>query len=123
MEFGRPLRKQQGIQATMLPPNLLTSCITGARLTLGEALSPIQASQVGMMFRAAAGGDLANWVGPNPWEPAVTVGSPTTSPTATSTTLERKMKYTNVLDQGDESEFAILDDQSHASLIWEILSP
>ena len=111
-----------------LPPNLLTSCLTEARFASGESLSPIQASQVGLMFRAArrllhvqAGGDLGNWVDPNPWEPPVAVGSTPTSPTATSTTLERKMKYTNVLDQGDESEFTILDDQVHATLMGNFI--
>lgn len=107
-----------------LPPNLLATCLTSARMADGERLTTIQASQVGMVFRAArrnlhvqSGGDVAHWTDPNPWE-TMSPKSPTaSSPASASATPERKMKYLNILDQSDESEFTILDDKVHGELM------
>ena len=107
-----------------LPPALLATCVTAARLPSGSPLTTVQASQVGLVFRAArrnlfvqSGGDPKQWIDPNPWETTSST-SPPTSPTATSShTMERKMKFVNVLDQSDESEFNIIDDRIHAKLM------
>ena len=112
-----------------LPPALLATCVTAARLPSGAALTTVQASQVGLVFRAArrnlflqAGGDPIQWMDPNPWE-TTPLTSPSTSPTASgSHSVERKMKFVNVLDQADESEFNVIDDKAHARLMGNFVN-
>ena len=112
-----------------LPPALLATCVTAARLPSGAALTTVQASQVGLVFRAArrnlflqAGGDPAQWRDPNPWE-ATSLTSSSTSPTAAgSQPVERKMKFVNVLDQADASEFNVIDDKAHAKLMGNFVN-
>ena len=76
----------------------------------------IQAAQLGLVYRLArrrihvdAGLDLQLWVDPDPWKDQA--GEvPTTPNVPKAVTMgvpERKMKYSAVLDQGDESEFTI----------------
>ena len=101
-----------------LPPSLVAASVGEARLQDGNRLTLIQASQVGLVYRAArrllfieGGGDVRHWVDPNPWESQTTTPSPTTL-TAPSATVsnEVKMKFTHILDQADDSEFQIVAD-------------
>ena len=111
-----------------LPPSLVATCLTSARLADGERLTTIQASQVGLVFRAArrnlhvqAGGDVAAWTDPNPWEPTSPSSPMASSPSSSPASIERKMKYVNILDQSDESEFTIVDDKVHAGLMEKFI--
>ena len=111
-----------------LPPALVATCLTSARLADGDRLTTIQASQVGLVFRAArrnlhvqSGGDVAAWTDPNPWEPTSPTSPLATSPSSSPASIERKMKYVNILDQSDESEFTIVDDKVHAGLMEKFI--
>ena len=99
-----------------LPPSAMAAAVEGATLPNGEQLTVIQAAQLGLVYRLArrrihvdAGLDLQLWVDPDPWKDQA--GEvPTTPNVPKAVTMgvpERKMKYSAVLDQGDESEFTI----------------
>ena len=97
-----------------IPPRIMAATTEQAQLPSGDGLSVIQATQLGLVYRLArrkqhhdAGLDLALWEDPDPWQ-TPTVSPPTIGPTTTGTTSsERRMKFTAVLDQGDESEFVV----------------
>ena len=101
-----------------LPPQAVATCSETALLPDGSHLSPIQAAQVGLVYRLARrkvhvdnGLDLAFWVDPDPWgtiAPAPTVGTP---PSPAATTPERKIKFSQILDQSDETEFVVEAEQ------------
>lgn len=99
-----------------LPPTLVTQSITAARLEGGRRLTPLEAIQVGMIYRAchrqvhlSKGLPLEIWVDPDPWTTSLPSSSTSTGPgTSPSTTsMERKLKFAQVIDQSDESEFLV----------------
>ena len=100
-----------------LPVTIFKECVTNA--SVGDAnqrLTVIQASQLGMMFRAArravhlqSGAPLNTWVDVDPWESQPVDPSHTISRTSPTTSAlvggERKLKFGQILDQQDDGEF------------------
>ena len=93
-----------------LPCKTFTSAITLVRPE-GRRLTLMQASQLGMMFRAAkrylhilGGGTAESWVDFDPWNLEEIREEMKTSPPSTSCS-ERKVKFGQILDQNDEGEF------------------
>ena len=97
------------------------------RLESGRRLTAVEAIQLGLVFRAShllvhlcMGGSMATWTDPNPWG-APTPGTSTTaresplSSSGASPNQERKMKLSQVADQGDESEFTVMPEAAKAS--------
>ncbi len=94
-----------------LPVNTFTDCVTAAVKADGRRLSVMEASQLGLVYRAArrwlhlqAGLPLASWVGRNPWDESQVAEVVKESPAAPTVT-ERKLKYSQLIDQQDEGEF------------------
>ncbi len=95
-----------------VPPAVFRRCVTDATLPDAQRLTVMQASQLGMVYRAVrrmmhlqTGGTTANWEDVDPWQEEVS--SSTRSPTTgggTGTT-ERKLKFGQILDQQDDGEF------------------
>ena len=108
-----------------LPSSAIAAACELAELSDGSSFSAVQASQVGLVYRLAnrllhvqAGGDWATWHDCDPWATvAPPVATQTQPPTCPSPT-ERKLKMTTVLDQGDESEFLMLNE-SMVSKAWQ----
>lgn len=115
-----------------LPKRMVAINAEAARIGT-EPFTTIQASQVGLVYRCAkrmlhlaAGGSVDNWVDPHPWETTAPPVGLLPSALATSTTSGgggevRKMKFVNVLDQSDESEFFVLDEATKASFVQRFL--
>ena len=89
----------------------------------GQALTAIQASQVGLMFRLARriyhvknGGSWDQWEDPHPWEAPVKTSDGGDAGTVVQKSLEPKMKMTHILDQGDETEFVVEPEEKRA--LW-----
>ena len=108
-----------------LPAALVAAAVAEARTSAGDKLTVIQASQVGLVYRAArrslylqGGGVIENWTDPNPWEASSVVTTPpTTSLSSTGTSVaEIKMKFAHILDQADETEFAVASEATKA--VW-----
>ena len=104
-----------------LPPSLVAASVGEVRLPDGNRLTLIQASQVGLVYRAArrplfvqGGGDASQWIDPNPWESQGTTPSTTSLPAPSTSSNEVKMKFTHILDQSDDSEFQIVTDMVKA---------
>ena len=102
-----------------MPAPMLVEGIMAARTTGGRRLTAVEAIQVGMKYRAChrlvhlmAGGSQSTWKDPGPW--AATSSEGTTSQGSPGSTPERKMKLSQVADQGDESEFVVLPEASKA---------
>ena len=106
---------------------MISEGVAAVRAEGGRRLTPVEAIQLGLVYRAAhrlvhlgTGGSLSNWVDPNPWEPTTSLQTSmarmgATSTTPSSTTQERKMKLSQVADQGDDSEFPVLPEANKAS--------
>ena len=99
-----------------LPPEVVAASLSRARLPDGEFLTAIHASHVGLVYRLArrilhvrGGGDWDQWTDPSPWpENSPPTSSPTTATTTAATTgAERKLKMTQILDQGDDGDFIV----------------
>lgn len=108
-----------------LPAAVVAAAVSDARTSNGDRLTVIQASQVGLVYRAArrllyvqGGGNPETWIDPNPWEASSSTTAPTTSlsTTATSST-EVKMKFTHILDQADETEFPVVSESTKAAWV------
>ena len=97
-----------------LPPEVVAASLSRARLPDGEFLTAINASHVGLVYRLArrilhvqGGGDWDGWADPSPWpETTSTSTSPTTTALAPGLS-ERKLKMTQILDQGDDGDFIV----------------
>ena len=98
-----------------LPPEVMAASLSRAKLADGEYLTAVHASHVGLVYRLArrilhvrGGGDWDQWVDPTPWPETSTTPLATTSPTATiPSAVERKLKMTQILDQGDDGDFTV----------------
>lgn len=94
-----------------LPVSTFTDCVTEAVKSDGRRLSVMEASQLGLVYRAAkrwlhvqAGLPTSSWVDRNPWEETQSVEA-TKEPMAATSGGERKLKYSQLIDQQDEGEF------------------
>lgn len=95
-------------------------------------ISAVEAIQLGLVYRAchqlihlAGGGNLGTWEDPNPWaEPSSssTARESTSLGTPTASTTKRKMKLSQVADQGDESEFTIMPEANKALFYTKYIS-
>ena len=100
-----------------MPAQMLSKGILAARLSSGRRLTPMEAIQVGMIYRAchrlvhlSAGGSLATWKDPDPWatsQPSSSAREDSTSTGNQGLTSERKMKLS-------ESEFMVMPESSKA---------
>ena len=99
-----------------MPPFLVAQSITAVRMENGRRLTALEAIQLGMIYRAchrrvhlSKGLSLEIWEDPDPWATSSTSATTTTGlggPTST-TTSGRKLKFAQVIDQSDESEFLV----------------
>ena len=101
-----------------LPPSTFAQAVEATELTDGSKLSVIQATQLGLVYRLARrklhldnGLDLNLWVDPDPWQETKPSFPPTPPATAGAAQPDRKMKFSAVLDQSDETEFAVASEQ------------
>ena len=102
-----------------LPPSAVVSATTAATTSTGRRLTMVEAIQVGLVYRAAhrcvhlaSGGTTDTWKDPDPWG-ALPTSSTTSGSTGSSTTGssgEKKVKFSNILEQGDDTEF-MLDEK------------
>eukprot|EP00435_Cladocopium_sp_Y103_P025722 s2922_g6.t1 len=109
-----------------MPAMMLSEAVTAARMASGRRLTPVEAIQLGMVYRAchllvhlATGGSQGTWQDPDPWGNATSPTSTsardlTTSMGSSGASQERKMKLSQVADQGDESEFPIIRESAKA---------
>ena len=106
-----------------LPPEVIAESLAATRLPNGRRLTPVEAIQVGMVYRAChrlihlqGGGGLDLWRDPNPWNDTATTSTTPTTPGPLSTTSsgERKLKFSQVLDQGDDTEFVCDSENAKA---------
>ena len=97
-----------------LPPEIVSQSCSAATMGDGRRLSPVEAIHVGLVFRAChrlvhlqSGAGLDTWKDPNPWDTTSLPSSSETSPSLTSTGAlgERKLKFSQVVEQGDDTEF------------------
>eukprot|EP00435_Cladocopium_sp_Y103_P062533 s1398_g24.t1 len=117
-----------------LPASMVAEATTVCRLVDDRRFTPVEAIQVGLVYRAshllvhlAAGGNMGTWADPNPWTTPSSMRSSgarePSSPGATGTPgAERKMKLSQVADQGDESEFPILPESQKAGFYSKYVS-
>ena len=99
-----------------MPPFLVAQSITAVRLETGRRLTALEAIQLGMIYRAchrrvhlSKGLSLEVWEDPDPWTTSSTSTTTTAglgSPTSL-TNSGRKLKFAQVIDQSDESEFLV----------------
>ena len=95
-----------------IPPSVFRSCVTDATLPDSQRLTVMQASQLGMVYRAVrrlvhlqAGGTPSSWEDVDPWQEE-TGTSPRASTSGGGTGVtERKLKFGQILDQQDDGEF------------------
>ena len=116
-----------------LPGKLVAAALSQASLPGGRPLSAVQAAQVGLVWKLArrimytkGGGLWEDWTEEDPWD-----APSTTSPskrTATSSkkddkdTKERTLKFTQVLDQGDDGEFEVLTEDDKLLLLQKYIN-
>ena len=101
-----------------LPPSTVAQAVESAELEDGTKVTVIQATQLGLVYRLARrklhldnGLDLNLWVDPDPWQES-SASFPPSPPTSQSHPQpDRKMKFSAVLDQSDETEFAVATEQ------------
>ena len=100
-----------------LPPSAVAATIENATMEDGSSLTVVQAAKLGLVYRLARrklhvdqGLDIQHWQDPDPWADPPTMGIPNPPMDFKEVTKgagERKMKFSAILDQGDESEFVI----------------
>eukprot|EP00435_Cladocopium_sp_Y103_P066357 s1151_g28.t1 len=117
-----------------LPASMVAEATTVSRLEDGRRFTPVEAIQVGLVYRAshllvhlAAGGNMGTWADPNPWTTPSSMQSsgardPSSPGASGATGVERKMKLSQVADQGDESEFPILPESQKAEFYSKYVS-
>ena len=97
-----------------IPPEIIARTCTSATMTDGRRLTPVEAIHLGLVFWAChrlvhlqSGGGVETWKDPNPWDSTTGGTATTTTPSSTTSTLQgdRKLKFSQVLEQGDETEF------------------
>lgn len=116
-----------------LPPQVIAAACAAAEVRPGQSMTAIQASQIGLVYRLArrilhtrAGGSWEDWEDVDPWAQTTStrgtsIAVTTTSPPLTPT-KERKLKMTQVLDQGDDTEFTVEPESMRAKWIQRVIS-
>eukprot|EP00913_Durusdinium_trenchii_P011626 g10919.t1 len=111
-----------------LPGNLVLSQAT---LPGDTRLTAIQAAQVGLVWKLArrlmfvkGGGDWDRWEEEDPWSPTPTSPGRSSARREASSpgesikeSKERTLKFTQVLDQGDDGEFEVLNEEDKMVLL------
>eukprot|EP00435_Cladocopium_sp_Y103_P030830 s1995_g7.t1 len=102
-----------------LPSTVVSVALAQARLPDGSPLSAVQASQVGLVYsltrrilHAQAGGDWDAWKEAAPFGDATPVTPSEPAPQVPAT--DRKLKMTNILDQGDDGDFTVEGEEAKA---------
>ncbi len=105
--------------AAMPPQAIAVACEAAEILPSKEALTAMQATHVGLVYRLArricwanSGMDWMSWEHPNPWEAHKTKGEKGPEEEPGETTKGRKLKLSNVLDQMDDSEFVVEPEET-----------
>eukprot|EP00435_Cladocopium_sp_Y103_P001861 s2500_g1.t1 len=100
-----------------LPPTAVAASAESTTLDNGDQVTMIQAVQLGLVYRLArrklhseSGLDMGLWKDPDPWNQNVEETQVPTTTTPVETTKDRKVKFSAVLDQGDETEFAVASE-------------
>ena len=94
-----------------LPPPVIGAALERARLPDGSPFTAVQASHVGLIYgltrrilHTMAGGDWDRWTDTSPFTDNTVPPPPAVQPQVAA---DRKLKMTNVLDQGDDGDFAV----------------
>ena len=112
----------------VLPTNVVSAALERAVLPDGTSLSAVQAPHVGLIYNLAkriqhtrGGGDWDAWTDLSPFgnnQENVTV----TKVQPSGLGSERKLKMTQILDQGDDGEFIVENEESRAKGYQQYLS-
>ena len=118
-----------------LPGSVVAASLNQATLADDVALTAVQAAQVGLVWKLArrlmfvrGGGRWDDWVDEDPWTPASRTMRTTTPAERTSSTdelkeaKERTLKFTQVLDQGDDGEFEVLNEEDKMGLLQKFIA-
>ena len=128
-EAGNPQEDIRLLAA--LPGTLVAAALSQAVLPGDVRLSAIQAAQVGLVWKLArrlmfvkGGGQWDEWTEEDPWSSTPTSPSKasmkkeSSSPgETTKESKERTLKFTQVLDQGDDGEFEVLNEEDKMVLL------
>jgi len=113
----------------VLPANVISAALERARLDENTPLSAVQASHVGLIYSLArriqhtkGGGDWDAWSDTSPFSHQPMDVQTVTKEPAASVGPERKMKMTQILDQGDDGEFIVQGEDSRAAWYQQYLS-
>ena len=105
----------------VLPAAVLTASLQRAQLPDGTRLTAIQAAHVGLVYNLARrilhvrdGGPWESWTEENLFGDQGPQPNTTPQSSAGTPTLERKLKVSQVLDQGDDGEFCVETEDTRA---------
>ena len=116
-----------------LPPQVISAACAAAEVAPGQSMTAIQASQIGLVYRLArsilhtrARGSWEDWEDVDPWalpspSPRGTSATGSMAPPSTPT-KERKLKMTQVLDQGDDTEFTVEPESMRATWTQRVVA-
>ena len=103
----------------VLPPQVVSAALERALLDDGTALSAVQASHVGLVYNLAkriqhtkGGGNWESWSELSPFGGTPEDNQAVTKATTSSASTERRMKMTQILDQGDDGDFPVLGEDA-----------
>ena len=116
-----------------LPGPVVAASLTQATLDDTSHLTAIQAAQVGLVWKLArrlmfvrGGGQWDDWTEEDPWKTSSSHPSSTERTTAPidskKDTKERTLKFTQVLDQGDDGEFEVLNEEDKMGLLQKFIN-
>ena len=128
-EAGNPQEDIRLLAA--LPGTLVAAALSQAVLPGDVRLSAIQAAQVGLVWKLArrlmfvkGGGQWDEWMEEDPWSSTPTSPSKASTKKESSSpgeitkeSKERTLKFTQVLDQGDDGEFEVLNEEDKMVLL------
>eukprot|EP00435_Cladocopium_sp_Y103_P059823 s1426_g21.t1 len=108
-----------------MPASMLGETVAACRVQGGRRITAMEAIQVGLVYRAShrlvhlsMGGSSATWVDPDPFgttsQPSTFTRDSALTSSGTSSSQERRMKLSQVADQGDESEFVVMSESAKA---------
>ena len=107
----------------VLPSHVVSEALERATLADGSPPSAVQASHVGLIYNLAkrvqhtkGGGDWNAWLEASPFGPQrKEMQAAAKAPSSPTSTTERKMKMTQILDQGDDVEFVVQGGDARAA--------
>ena len=104
----------------VLPSTVVTAALERPQLADGSYLSAVQASHVGLVYNLAKriqhthnGGNWDSWTENSPFGSQITAENTVTKAIAEEVPT-RKLKLSSVLDQSDDSEFAVQSEEMRA---------